>query len=84
MAVLQSRIVPFGEPEAALAARLFNDTGRRRGSRFDCLIAATAILAQAKIATLNASDFKVFASHGLRLVADPASPSTMPAAKGGN
>ena len=46
-AVLQSRIIPFGQGEAALAAELFNKTGRRRGSRFDCLIAATAIRAQA-------------------------------------
>jgi predicted nucleic acid-binding protein len=41
-AVLQSRIIPFGQKEAALAADLFNKTGRRRGSRFDCLIAAIA------------------------------------------
>jgi predicted nucleic acid-binding protein len=41
-AVLQSRIVPFGRPEAVLAADLLNKAGRRRGSRFDCLIAATA------------------------------------------
>ena len=33
-AVLRSRIVPFGRPEAVLAADLFNKTGRRRGSRF--------------------------------------------------
>jgi predicted nucleic acid-binding protein len=66
-AVLQSRIVPFGQGEAALAAELFNQTGRRRGSRFDCLIAATAILAQADVATVNQPDFKVFVPHGLRL-----------------
>ena len=29
-AVLQSRIIPFGTKEAALAADLFNKTGRRR------------------------------------------------------
>ncbi len=40
-AVLQSRIIPFSQAEAALAAGLFNKTGRRRGSRFDCLIALT-------------------------------------------
>lgn len=67
--VLQSRIVPFGMPEAVLAADLFNQTGRRRGSRFDCLIAATAIAAKADIATANTSDFKVFAPLGLKLAA---------------
>lgn len=70
-AVLQSRIVPFGPAEAALAAELFNKTGRRRGSRFDCLIAATAIQAQAQVATVNQSDFKVFVPHGLTLAVAP-------------
>lgn len=66
--VLQSQIIPFGKAEAAMASDLFNKTGRRRGSRFDCLIAATAILHQAGLATVNQSDFKVFAAHGLKLV----------------
>jgi predicted nucleic acid-binding protein len=66
-AVLQSRIVPFGKPEALLAANLFNNTGRRRGSRFDCLIAATAISGQAALATVNRADFEPFVPHGLRL-----------------
>ena len=66
-AVLQSRIVPLGKSEAVLAADLFNKTGRKRGSRFDCLIAATAILHQAKLATVNQSDFKSFTTHGLTL-----------------
>jgi predicted nucleic acid-binding protein len=73
-AVLQSRIIPFGQKEAALAAELFNKTGRRRGSRFDSLIAATAIVAQAEIATVNQADFKVFAAHGLKLAAVPPPP----------
>jgi predicted nucleic acid-binding protein len=73
-AVLQSRIVPFGQSEAVMAADLFNKTGRRRGSRFDCLIAATAIIAQAEVATINQSDFKVFVTHGLKLAAAPTSP----------
>jgi len=51
---------------------LFNKPGRRRGSRFDCLIAATAILAQAEVATVNQSDFKVFVPHGLKLAVAPA------------
>lgn len=65
--VLQSQIVSFGRSEAALAADLFNKTGRRRGSRFDCLIAATAIMNQSEFATLNVADFKVFTPHGLKL-----------------
>ena len=73
-AVIQSRIVPFGRPEAVLAAELFNKTGRRRGSRFDCLIAATAILAQAEIATVNQSDFNPFTPHGLTLAVPPLPP----------
>jgi predicted nucleic acid-binding protein len=72
--VLQSRIIPFGQKEATLAADLFNKTGRRRGSRFDCLIAATAIIAQAEIATVNQLDFKLFVPHGLKLAVALASP----------
>lgn len=70
--VLQSRILAFGRTEAVLAAELFNQTGRRRGSRFDCLIAATAILSKAEMATANQSDFKTFVPHGLRLATPPA------------
>ena len=67
-AVLESRIVSFGKSEAAFASDLFNKTGRRRGSRFDCLIAATAILQQAEFATANQSDFKPFIPFGLKLI----------------
>ena len=66
-AVIQSQIIPFGQIEASLAAELFNKTGRKRGSRFDCFIAATAILHQAEFATLNQADFKAFIKHGLKL-----------------
>jgi predicted nucleic acid-binding protein len=80
-AVLESRIVPFGQREAALAADLFNRTGRRRGSRFDCLIAATAILTQAEVATDDQSDFRTFVQHGLKLASPPNStlPPALPA-----
>jgi predicted nucleic acid-binding protein len=76
--VLETRIVPFGAAEARLAAELFNKTGRRRGSRFDCLIAATAILSQADVATVNQADFKAFVPHGLKLATPP--PPLPPAA----
>lgn len=65
--VIEERIVPFEKAAAILAANLFNQTGRRRGSRFDCLIAATAILANAELATENKNDFTPFAAHGLKL-----------------
>lgn len=64
--VIEARVVPFDKATALLAAELFNKTGRRRGSRFDCLIAATAILAQAEFATENRGDFTSFVAHGLK------------------
>ena len=79
--VLESRIVSFGQQEAVLAADLFNKTGRRRGSRFDCLIAATAIVSQAEVATVNQSDFKIFIQHGLKMAGAP--PSVAPGARDG-
>jgi len=84
--VIESRVVPFDKTTAVIAAELFNKTGRRRGSRFDCLIAATAILAKAEIATVNESDFKVFVPHGLKLAVapPPPPPSAPPAATGSN
>ena len=66
--IIQLRILPFGEPEAVLAADLFNRTRRRRGARFDCLIAATAILNRASLATENSSDSNPFTAHGLALI----------------
>lgn len=59
--------VPLGTDEAAAAARLFNDTGRRRGSFRDCIVAATAMLAGAALATSDRRDFQRFVAAGLEL-----------------
>ena len=60
--------VPFVSDDAVLSAHLFNLTGRRRGSLMDCMIAATAIRAEASLATANPADFRRLESAGLRVV----------------
>lgn len=59
--------IPLGVDEAGSAARLFNETGRRRGSFHDCMIAATAMGADAELATTDRADFGRFVARGLRL-----------------
>ena len=58
---------PFLPADAELAARLFNQTGRRSRSLADCMIAAVAIRCGAKLATSNTADFQPFVNHGLIL-----------------
>ena len=59
---------PFLPADAVLAARLFNQTGRRSRSLADCMIAAVAIRCVAKLATHNTGDFEPPAPHGLMLI----------------
>ena len=65
--LIQGNIVSFGRQEAEISSRLFNQTGRRRGSQPDCFIAATAIRARVPLATRNTRDFQLFVPLGLRL-----------------
>ncbi len=59
---------PFLPDDATLAAKLFNQTGRRPRSLADCMIAAVAVRCGAKLATINTADFQPFVQHGLALV----------------
>src|SRR5439155_7573692 len=64
---LARQIIPNPEPfllaDAAVAADLFNKTGRRSRSLADCMIAAVAVRCGAKLATINAADFQPFVQH---------------------
>lgn len=66
--LLKSGVLAFGSPQASKAAALFNHGNRKRSLRVDSMIAATAIVAGAELATNNLSDFEAFLPHGLVLV----------------
>ncbi len=61
-------IIPFDDAQASTAAHLFNAAGRKRGLRVDAMIASTAIIAGAVLATNNHKDFQPFVAHGLTLL----------------
>lgn len=62
------QVIGFGEAQAAAAAQIFHSTGRKRSLRVDVMIAATAQVAGAALATNKKKDFAVFQAHGVRLV----------------
>ena len=57
----------FTQENAVTAAHLFNESGRRRGTLIDCMIAASAVADGARIATANEADFRRFAKSGLEM-----------------
>ena len=61
--------MPFGPAEAALAAELYRQVPRPRGRELDLAIAASAILQDAALWTLNPRDFADLPR--LRLVDNP-------------
>ncbi|NQX02602.1 hypothetical protein HQ447_18240, partial [bacterium] len=64
---LDQKITDFTWREAEEAARLFNLSGRRRGSHADCMIAAAAIVSGMPLATFNRADFERLVPFGLLL-----------------
>jgi predicted nucleic acid-binding protein len=67
LALLDGGILPFGEIEAQSAAAGFRSLNKPRRLRVDAMIAATAIVAKASLATNNRKDFLPFVPHGLIL-----------------
>lgn len=65
--LLGDGIVDLDRATAERAASLFNLSGRRASSLPDCVIAATAIVCGARLATLNRADFEPLLVHGLKL-----------------
>jgi predicted nucleic acid-binding protein len=62
--------VPLEEADAEVASSMFNRGGRRRGTFVDCLIAAAAARAGARLATTNPADFRRFVDSSLDIVTD--------------
>jgi predicted nucleic acid-binding protein len=66
---LIEEVVPFAVEDAAIAAELFNHSGRRRGSLMDCMVAASAMRRDVPLATANPADFKRLETSGLKVFA---------------
>ncbi|MEI7775511.1 MAG: PIN domain-containing protein [Verrucomicrobiota bacterium] len=70
-AILTGGVANFEKEHSHKAADLFNLTDRRRAMKLDCMIAASALLHRAKVATTNVTDFLPFVPHGLAIEAVP-------------
>ena len=66
-AFVGNRIIPVDKHIAERAAELFNLIGRKRSLSYDCLIAATAMLHDARLVSYNRLDFGPFIEFGLEL-----------------
>lgn len=69
--LIEDRIIPFTGDQSVEAARLFNRTGRKRTLRVDAMIASSAIISNARLATENPGDFREFIPMGLKLIDFP-------------
>jgi len=65
--LLLAGILAYERVQADLAGELFQKTMAKRKNRLDTMIAATAILAGANLATANQADFEPFVAFGLKL-----------------
>ena len=68
LALLDGGLLPLGVIEAQSAAAAFRKLDKPRRLRVDAMIAATAIVAKAPLATNNRKDFLPFEPHGLILL----------------
>lgn len=66
-AAIVDRHREFTRDDAETAARLYNESGRRRGSLMDCMIAAVALADGAAVATANTPDFERLGELGVTL-----------------
>jgi predicted nucleic acid-binding protein len=67
---LEGRVLPMDFEIAELAAEIFNKSGRKKGSKPDCIIAATAIYHNATLLTWNKKDFRNIKKLGFALNLD--------------
>ena len=68
LSLLAGGVLPFTPAEAQIAASGFRALNKPRRLRVDTMIAATAIVAKAPLATNNLTDFTPFLPHGLELL----------------